>query len=55
VLSSSSVCLQCNSALVVPLLLRLSSDSVLLGMSGSAVSKEPGNCLREQVKTSSRV
>ena len=51
----SSVGLQCSTALIVPPLLRPSSDHVLLGISGLAVSKESGDCLREQVETSSGV
>ena len=55
VLSSSSVGLQCRTALVVLPLFRPSSDSDLLGISSPAVSKEPRNCLKEQVKTSNEV
>ena len=54
-LSSSSVSLQYNTALVVPPLLRPSSDRIFLSISGLAVSKKPRNCFREQVETSSGV
>ena len=51
-LSSSSVGLQCSSALVVLPLLRPNSNSVLLGIYSPAASKEPKNCFRKQVETS---
>ena len=54
-LSSSSVSLQCSTALIVLLLLRPDSNSILLGICGPVVSKEPRNCFRKQVKTSSEV